>query len=312
MKILVADDDVIARTVATSALRRGGYEVESVADGAAAIEALSFDTDPRIVVLDWMMPLKSGIEVCHALRQYPGKRYVYVILLTGKSDRNEIIGGLDAGADDYIVKPFDQDQLLARIRVAERAVKVQQNLIETINEQEALLRRHNLLGDVFRQQAVPAARTQIIPSPIPSEYIPVHFSSRLQNFAALNRIDQLFADVIAEMGVFPLTAQDPESGGAHDLEFVSSTSVYNKTSGVWLDILLEMDRPSILSMSMAAMQTLDVTDKEMLDMLGETLNLFQRSFKASATREDIDIIAPFMPKAMLRGDFKGLSRMAHS
>ena len=306
MRILLADDDAIARTIVKAALKKGGYEVDAVHDGAAVINALKADVGPRILILDWMMPGMSGPEVCQAIRTNPGKSYVYVILLTSKSDRNEIIGGLDAGADDYIIKPFDQDQFHARIRVAERVLRVHQNLIDIIDEQEMLLRRHNLLGDMLHKQELPASKTQQLEAvslsakPLPA----THFSNKIQNFGVISEIDQVFARIFAQMGVSPVEWREPaESVANGNPDFVSCTSLYIPQSGIWLDVLLEMDQPSTLAMGLAVIGTLDVTEKDMLDMLGETLNLFQRSMKAKAASENIDIMVPFMPKAKPRSEF---------
>lgn len=309
MKILLADDDIIARTMVNATLKRAGYEAEHVTDGKAALAALRIESGPRIAILDWMMPGMSGLEVCQAIRNNPGKGYIYIILLSGKSESDEVVSGLDAGADDYIIKPFEQHRFLARIRVAERVLKVHQVLIDTIAEQEILLRRHNLLGDVLHKQMLPAERTQIVPSPFYTEPEPTHFSSKTQNFKTLTEVDQLFARVIAQMGISPLTSKDPESAAApQEMDLVGCTSVYIPNSGVWLDIVLEMDQPSALAMGLAVLGTLDVCDKDVLDLLGEILSLFQRSLKAKGTHGGSDVMAPFVPKARLRSEFTDLPK----
>lgn len=126
MRILVADDDeTLRRTVATT-LRRWGHEVVSVGSGSEALEELLAPDPPRVAVLDWLMPGCSGLDVCRSLRQATGRPYTYVILLSGRGERNDRIEGLDAGADEYLVKPFDPRELEARLRTAERVLALEQ------------------------------------------------------------------------------------------------------------------------------------------------------------------------------------------
>jgi two-component system response regulator MprA len=120
MKILLADDEPIARTMLEHWLTGWGYEVITVRDGEAALNALAADPTLRLAIVDWVMPKVDGIEVCRHIRSGPPEPYVYVVLLTAKDDKADIIQGLDAGADDYLVKPFDFGELLARIRALQR------------------------------------------------------------------------------------------------------------------------------------------------------------------------------------------------
>ena len=106
-KILIAEDDPIARCILETTLRKHGYEVVSVADGQAAWRALQQENAPRLAILDWMMPGMDGVEICRALRNGASDPYVYVLLLTARGRKQDVIEGLEAGADDYLVKPFD-------------------------------------------------------------------------------------------------------------------------------------------------------------------------------------------------------------
>src|SRR5215470_15909219 len=98
-------------------LSKWGYNVIVTRDGSAALEILQQDNAPQVAILDWMMPNLDGLEVCRRLRENPEKQGIYVIMLTAKSEKKDIIRGLEVGADDYIIKPFDRDELRARIRV---------------------------------------------------------------------------------------------------------------------------------------------------------------------------------------------------
>src|SRR5262245_46546474 len=122
MKILVADDDALTRRLLLALLGKLGHEVEAVEDGNAARNALESATPPALAIVDWMMPGMNGIEVCKHVRAHPARTRTYVLLLSAKAEKQDVIAGLDAGADDYLVKPFDPMALLARLRVAQRII----------------------------------------------------------------------------------------------------------------------------------------------------------------------------------------------
>jgi two-component system, cell cycle response regulator len=130
MKILLADDEPIARTMLEHWLAGWGYDVTLARDGESALQALKDDPELRLLVVDWVMPKKDGIEVCKAIRSGPQEPYVYVVLLTAKDDKSDIIAGLDAGADDYLVKPCNPLELKVRLRAGRRVIELQEQLVK--------------------------------------------------------------------------------------------------------------------------------------------------------------------------------------
>jgi diguanylate cyclase (GGDEF)-like protein len=130
MKILLADDEPIARTMLEHWLAGWGYEVTLARDGESALQALKDDPELRLLVVDWVMPKKDGIEVCKAIRNGPQEPYVYIVLLTAKDDKSDIIAGLDAGADDYLVKPCNPLELKVRLRAGRRVIELQEQLVK--------------------------------------------------------------------------------------------------------------------------------------------------------------------------------------
>lgn len=130
MKILVAEDDSTSRRILESVLVKWEYDVISVADGNDAWERLQSPDAPKLAILDWIMPKMYGIEICSKLRQKKTTTPTYVILLTAKNSKQDVIKGLDAGADDYIAKPFDNDELRSRINVGRRIIELQTALVE--------------------------------------------------------------------------------------------------------------------------------------------------------------------------------------
>lgn len=139
MRILIAEDEAISRRLLESTLTQWGYEVVVAADGAEAWSVLQNENAPALAILDVMMPGIDGIEICHKLRQMPHHVPVYVILLTAKSAKENVIAGLEAGADDYIAKPFHRDELRARIGVGTRVLKLQRSLADHVAELNAAL-----------------------------------------------------------------------------------------------------------------------------------------------------------------------------
>lgn len=139
MRILIADDDTASRMVLTAVLSKWGHEVVPTRDGAQAWEALTTTDPPSLVILDWIMPGLSGIEVCRRLRETKPGIPPYVILLTCKDESDDIVAGLQAGANDYITKPFVNQELRARLDVGQRVVELQTSLARQVSELQAAL-----------------------------------------------------------------------------------------------------------------------------------------------------------------------------
>jgi phosphoserine phosphatase RsbU/P len=145
MRILIAEDDVVSRRLLEATLGKWGYEVVSTTDGVQALGVLSQPDAPSLAVLDWMMPGLDGAEVCRRARGLGTDRPLYIILLTAKGSKEDIVQGLTAGADDYIIKPFDRSELEARIHVGERILGLQAELAAHVHELELALANVKLL-----------------------------------------------------------------------------------------------------------------------------------------------------------------------
>jgi len=140
MKILVAEDDPVSRCILDVTLTKWGFEVITTCDGHQALEVLQ-SQEPAIAVLDWMMPGLDGAEVCRRARAIATATPTYLILLTAKSEKDDIVEGLGAGADDYITKPFNRVELKARIKVGARVTNLQRSLADRIGQLETALAR---------------------------------------------------------------------------------------------------------------------------------------------------------------------------
>ncbi len=140
MKVLIADDDPVFRRVLEVSLAAWGYEVVTADNGAQACQLLQGAEAPRLAILNWMMPEMDGIDVCRRLRGQPTPTPPYLILLSGRGHSDDIVAGLIAGANDYITKPFDRDELRARVGVGVRVLELQASLAARVRELEEALK----------------------------------------------------------------------------------------------------------------------------------------------------------------------------
>ena len=148
MRALVADDDRAAATIVSRSLASWGFDVSVAHNGDDAWIRLR-DTPPSLAVIDWEMPGVDGPELCRRIRQTPALAHLYVLLLTARSSRTDLVAGLEAGADDYLVKPVDPHELRARVHVGARVVGLQERLAEKVRELEASLARVKQLGGLL-------------------------------------------------------------------------------------------------------------------------------------------------------------------
>jgi DNA-binding response OmpR family regulator len=144
MRILIAEDSLVSRRLLQSLLAKWGYDVVTTVDGREAWEALQQEDAPHVAILDWMMPEMDGVEVCRRARM-AGIKPLYILLLTARENTEDIINGLQAGADDYVTKPFEPSELHARIGVGVRVVQLQMELQQRVQELEEALTRVNQL-----------------------------------------------------------------------------------------------------------------------------------------------------------------------
>ncbi len=147
MRALVADDDRVTATMLARALERWGLTVIVAHDGAEAWALIQQHADIGLAVLDWMMPGLDGPSLCGRIRNEPSRAHMHLILLTSRNERSDVIAGLDAGADDYLTKPFDPEELRARVHVGIRVVALQERLAERVTQlEEAMANVKQLSG----------------------------------------------------------------------------------------------------------------------------------------------------------------------
>jgi diguanylate cyclase (GGDEF)-like protein len=142
VRVLIADDDPISRRVLAASLRKWGHEVVVTENGLEAWQALQEEGAPHLAILDWMMPGLDGVEICRRVRNEMTHSQVYIILLTALRQKENLIEGLEAGADDYLTKPFDRHELRVRVQAGARIVELQQRLRAQVRDlEEAIVER---------------------------------------------------------------------------------------------------------------------------------------------------------------------------
>lgn len=158
MRVLIAEDDMISRRLLEASLKKKDYEVVVTCDGVEAWDALQKEDAPQLAILDWMMPGFDGVDVCRKLRAEKKEPYTYIILLTAKGSKEDIAAGLDAGADDYVTKPFNARELHARVQVGVRMVDLQNTLADHVKRLQELDKlKSDFLSTVSHELRTPIA-----------------------------------------------------------------------------------------------------------------------------------------------------------
>lgn len=151
--VLVAEDDVMFRKILEHWLAAWGYRVIVAEDGAKAWEILQEEHPPELLILDWVMPEIDGTELCRRIRDRQRSPYQYILLVTAKGDKQDVVRGLEAGADDYLTKPFNRNELRARLRVARRILSLQRDLIRA-REDLRFQATHDFLTSIWNRAAL--------------------------------------------------------------------------------------------------------------------------------------------------------------
>jgi sigma-B regulation protein RsbU (phosphoserine phosphatase) len=145
VKVLIAEDEPISRCMLVAAFTEWGYEPVGTSDGVGAWQILQAEDAPKLAVLDWTMPGMDGLEICRRVREKHTPEPTYLILLTGRNAKADVVAGLLAGANDYVTKPFDREELRARLHVGRQVVELQHSLAARVQELEKALSQVNSL-----------------------------------------------------------------------------------------------------------------------------------------------------------------------
>ena len=145
MKVLVVENDPVSQEILAGVLPKWGYEVVRAMDGVEGMEKIMLPSSPDLVLLDWMMPRMDGLGFIRKVRSEIKDNPPYIIMLTSRNEKNHIVTGLESGANDYITKPYDKDELRVRLGVGKRMIELQQALLKKISDLESAVKQINVL-----------------------------------------------------------------------------------------------------------------------------------------------------------------------
>ncbi len=161
MRVLIADDDDVMRHILEATLTKWGYEVVVARNGLEAWRLLQGNDAPRLGILDWIMPGMDGVEVCREIRKWEDRPYIYLLLLTAKHRKEDVITGMEAGADDYIAKPFDPQELKVRLRAGRRILDLQAELLAARESLRYQATHDGMTGLLNRTATLDALRNEL-------------------------------------------------------------------------------------------------------------------------------------------------------
>jgi CheY-like chemotaxis protein len=295
-KVLVADDDTVSRKVLTAFLEKSNYEVVTAVDGPSALEAMLAPEAPCMAILDWMMPGMDGTEVCTRIRSAGLKIRPYVIMLTAKTAKDDLAASLDAGADDYLTKPYNSVELLARLRVAQRTIHYQLELQKHIDDLELMAERYRLLGEIISQQGGPADSGE-------DDQVPGTAAEGAaaagKKFVPRDLIDETMVRALGELSMEIVEGTVvPAKTPHHSTAFTAWAGLLLGKAQLWIDLLLEIDRESATAFYEQALRRRPVTDREILGFLAETHTIVSAAFKAALQARGGEVLSPMLSHAL--------------
>jgi DNA-binding response OmpR family regulator len=296
-RILVAEDDPDTAQLLKRFLQKDGCDVVLAGDGHKAWQILQREDAPKLVILDWVMPGMEGIEVCRRLRETDEDIDTYVMLVSEKGKKQDVIAGLDSGADDYLVKPVDRGEFLARLRVAKRTLAKQGQLHQKIEEQRSLLRQYNSQGDNSGKNGSATVVSNKSKSDKDTDRSsPAKtFSPLVETFRPIVELESNFINMLAETGL-SMTSDNNNTEDSQKAIFSALMPLILIQNGVWLDIRIETDRKTASELFHVMVGSRAATDNDLFDVLGDLLNKTIENLRVTFTEEDIVSIAPFLPK----------------
>lgn len=305
MKVLIAEDDRVSREILVRALEKAHHNIQIVADGTAALAAMQQADSPLIALLDWVMPGLDGPEVCRRVRALSQQIQPYIIIVSSKSHKGEIAAGLDAGADDFLCKPIDHEELLARVRVAERTVGYQLALQRQIEQFDSLGRRYSLLGEIVGQQLQPPPESlEIDVDPIlEAENAPPPLAPAAPppTWFAPGEIETLVPRALTELGLSanPAVANRGEraTGVA---SFTTWAGFVDLDHNRWIDLVIEIDTQSANIVYERALRRKPRSPQDICSFLAEIQTVIGAGLKAALQSKGGRLIAPLLSRAQQR------------
>jgi CheY-like chemotaxis protein len=303
MKILVVDDDPVARKVLNAFLTQSNYEVDVVEDAEQALDAMQEEDAPPIAIIDWQMPEMDGLELCAALRGLDLPLQPYLFILHTKKDKNDIAQALDAGADDYLTKPFNMVETCARLRVAERSIARQQALLEQIERLRSGRHEEPVAPAVDAEPATPlpfespAASATVSPfAESKAPELPPVFVAEDSSPPPPFELESLFLDaVVAEtlskVGLMLMVVRTPFPAAMPD--YVAWFGLLLTKENLWLDLLLEADEASLTKLFALAKRREDFLQVELANFCASIIQSIGKEIQTILSGRGSEVLAPF-------------------
>lgn len=260
-----------------------GYKLRVVSDGRTALASLENRAGPRMAILDSCMPDIDGFEVCRRIKETAGSR-VSIILMTRENDRTEVLKALEAGADDYLQKPFDGTELQARLQIMAKRAYELQRAMELIPKGASADSKSALSDDNYDED-----EEALEPRKIFTEK-----HKELNELKAFNEFEILMTKVFADMGLGKAKLMKGDDS-LINTEFSILSVVVVPKKNAWVDILLEMDGPSAQALFKKMTGGTEESRDELVDMAGEALNIIQGGLKNALQNGFLDVITPVIP-----------------
>jgi CheY-like chemotaxis protein len=297
MNILVVDDDPVAQRIMKMFVEKSGYKPTILTDGPNGLEAALAPDAPPIILLDWMLPGMDGITVLKKIREAKPKVRPYVIMLSAKHGKEEIAAGLDAGADDFVSKPFNVAEMQARLRVARRLVEYQQELLKQISDNEVLTQRNSLLGELIskRQGAeepkhpLPVAKPSV--SPKKAEHTPTDYSDHEVRYMLSIALLELR---LALQGVIP-RSRPPEFRFA---EFCAWSGLMMPEQDAWVDLVIVGETDATEQLFEHSLGRKPHTETETLGFMAEMARMVAIGFTRMMRVRAGEVVQPLMSRAL--------------
>ena len=216
MKILIAEDDPASCEALRATLERWEHEVTVCRDGAEAWEALQRQDAPKLAILDWMMPEMDGLEVCRKVREMPHSEGMYILLLTSRTLREELVECLQAGADDYVAKPFDREELRARMQVGMRVIGLQERLLEAERMRVLAETAGAAAHEINQPLTVVIGKTDIVLEKMASE------DPQRHNIEDIQEAGERISEIVRKMGAARQYVTKPYIGKYNIVDFDES------------------------------------------------------------------------------------------
>lgn len=296
IKVIIAEDDLVSRTVLEGLLKQNGYNVVGTySTGRSALATLSQNPDIQVAILDWLMPEMTGVEVCKQLMAKGLKEEKHIILVSTQTDKKFICEGLNNGADDYLTKPYNDLELISRLKVAERKVSAYHKLKQYTTDLETLARRNNLLGELAGKSIGAATPLKPGTSGTSSPNIPTGLSPSIANIQGVIQFEATVKSTLEGLGVSGLTTQALPTPPVlkEETSFIAWAPLFYYEHNTWVEVVLASTKAHAQAIVGNILDEKSPTDQSIIDLFSEFANVMRGSSKALTDKNQP--VTPFIP-----------------